>query len=112
MRLPNPEKATIDLTKLRDYCLNALHPRGRHKARVFATKLGMAAPHAEALRDQLLLAARTNELASLGEKDGFGQRYVLDFELTGPTTSKGMVRSIWIVRTNEDFPRLTTCYLL
>ena len=102
----------MDLNKLRDYCLNALHPRGRHKARVFAAKLGIEAPHAEALREQLLLAAQTNELASLGEKDGFGQRYVLDFELTGPTTSKGLVRSIWIVRTNEDFPRLTTCYLL
>ncbi len=46
----------------------------------------------------------------LGEKDGFGQRYVLDFSLTG---SKGaaMVRSLWIVRTNEDFPRLTTLYV-
>ena len=42
MRLPNPSRAFVDASKLRDYCLNAQHPRGRHKARVFASALGLA----------------------------------------------------------------------
>ncbi len=43
--------------------------------------------------------------------DGFGARYVLDFQLTGPKGS-ATVRSAWIVRIGEDFPRFTSCYVL
>jgi hypothetical protein len=35
MKLPNGEAAFIDLAKLRDYSLSAMHPEGKHKARVF-----------------------------------------------------------------------------
>ena len=37
MRLPNGERAVIDIRKLQEYCLNSQHPRGRNKARVFAS---------------------------------------------------------------------------
>jgi hypothetical protein len=49
--------------------------------------------------------------AQLGEKDDFGQRYVIDFALTaasGPVD----VRSCWIIRRDEDVPRLTSCFVL
>ena len=61
MRLPNAERAVVDIEKLRDYCLSGEHPRGRHKARVFAAALGLTADHAEFLRDALLDAARTHD---------------------------------------------------
>ena len=110
MRLPNADNAVVDLAKLRDYCLNPKHPRGRHKARVFADNPGITAEDAELLRQAILEAAFASEDAALGKKDGFGRRYLLDFSMTG---SKGaaMVRSLWIVRTDEDFPRLATCYV-
>ena len=38
----------VDLLKLTGYCLNPEHPRGKHKARVFAT-LGFTAENAEEL---------------------------------------------------------------
>ena len=62
------------------------------------------------LRDALLTAARDRE-ANAMERDDYGQRYVLDFEMT---TARGQakVRSSWIVRSGEDVPRLTTCYVL
>ena len=41
MRLPNADRAMIDLAKLRDYCLNPLHPEGKHTARVFAAVLNI-----------------------------------------------------------------------
>ena len=31
-KLPNPEKAFIDLNKLIGYCLNPEHPEGQHKS--------------------------------------------------------------------------------
>ncbi|WP_367268233.1 DUF6883 domain-containing protein [uncultured Thiohalocapsa sp.] len=43
-RLPNADQAAVDLDKLRGYCLNPAHPRGRHKARVFAAALGRSVP--------------------------------------------------------------------
>jgi hypothetical protein len=38
--LSNANRAILDLRKIDDYCLNASHPRGRHKARVFRDALG------------------------------------------------------------------------
>jgi hypothetical protein len=35
MKLPNAEKAVVDIVKLRDYSLNPHHPEGKHKARAF-----------------------------------------------------------------------------
>jgi hypothetical protein len=37
--------------------------------------------------------------------------YVLDFPISRPVR-QAMVRSGWIVRKGEDFPRLTSCYVL
>jgi hypothetical protein len=109
MRLPNPGRAVVEMVKLRDYCLNPSHPRGRHKARVFASALGLTGDHAEVLRQALLRAAREQE-AVRGEADDFGQRYVLEFTMTGPD-GEARIRSGWIVRHGENFPRLTSCYV-
>ncbi|MBN9388631.1 MAG: hypothetical protein J0I20_11305 [Chloroflexi bacterium] len=110
MKLPEGHQAYVDLAKLSDYCLNPEHPRGQHKARVFASVLGFTATHATNLQDQLLQAARQAEV-TLGENDIYGQRYVVDFVAVGPGGS-GIIRSSWIIRTGENFPRLVTCYVL
>lgn len=110
MYLPNSDFAIVELEKLRNYCLNPEHPQGKHKARVFATALGITVADAERLRDMLLSAARTDQ-ASVGERDEFGQRYVLDFVVFG-ATELVTIRSAWIVRSSEETPRLVTCYVL
>lgn len=101
----------VELAKLTDYCLDETHPRGRHKARVFAARLGLGRADAALLRAELLRAAVGSLDAVEGVADGFGRRFTLDLVVTGPK-GPGVVRSGWIVRTGEDFPRLTTCYLL
>ncbi len=58
MKLPNAHRAVVDIFKLRDYCLNRRHEDGKHKARVFASALGLNETDAEWLRDRLLEAAR------------------------------------------------------
>lgn len=111
MRLPNGENAIVDIRKLTGYCLNIGDPRGRHKARVFASALGITVANADALRTKLLQIANTTESAVAGENDDYGQRFVVDFEWTTPRGT-APVRSTWIVLSNEDFPRLTSCYVL
>jgi len=81
MRLPNADGAVVEIEKLRDYCLSASHPRGRHKARVFATALGITAENAEELRDAILSAVISEDATST-EGDEYGQRFVLDFTLS------------------------------
>lgn len=109
-KLPNPEKAVVEIQKLRGYCLSPEHPRGRHKARVFACALGLTADDSEELRRALLSAAVSEEVAPT-EEDEYGQRYMLDFEMSTEVGS-ATVRSGWIVRSGEDFPRFTSCWVL
>ncbi len=110
MKLPNAEHAVVDIDKLRKYCLNPEHRRGCHKARVFKSSLGITSEHAENLRKALLAAAMNSEAMPL-EHDEYGRRYVVDFMANGPS-GQAMVRSSWIIRRGEDFPRLTSCYVL
>jgi len=49
MKLSNARQAIVEIEKLRDYCLSETHPRGKHKARVFAATLGITSEHAEEL---------------------------------------------------------------
>lgn len=110
MKLPNAKQAVADIRKLRNYCLDPASPKGGSKARVFAAMLGLTQADAEFLRDALLRAAR-EETATAGEADDFGQRYTVDFVLS-TAGGRRRVRSGWIVRHGEDFPRLTTCFVL
>src|SRR5438876_549836 len=109
MKLPNGERAVVDIRKLRDYCLNPASPRGQTKARLFKSVLGLTAAQAEVLRDQLLKAALVSECLT-GARDEFGQRYTLDCVIQ-TSAAQAWVRSGWIVRAGELFPRLTTCYV-
>jgi hypothetical protein len=110
VKLPNGINAVVDIVKLRNYCLDPGHPEGRHKARVFRAALGMGQDDAEKLRAALLAAAR-DEDADDAEADEYGERYVLGFSLRHAGHA-ARVRSAWIIRKGEDFPRLTSCYVL
>ena len=110
MRLPHPDNAVVDERKLRDYCLSREHPRGRHKARVFAATLGLTASDTEELRQTLLFAARTGE-AVPAATDQYGQRYLPDFQMV-TQAGHATIRRGWIVRTGEGFARFTSCWVL
>lgn len=107
MKMPGGDAAIVDRQKLTGYCLNPEHPRGKHKARVFAT-LDFTAENADELRAALLTAATAD--AQPVASDRFGDRYVIEFEIRGPRRS-GVVKSTWIVRRGETAPRLTSCFV-
>ena len=110
MRLPNAEKAIIDLRKLRDYCLNPLHPEGRHKARVFAATLGIGRQDADWLCAEIQSAIREMPVVRT-ETLIYGTRYAVDIALARHD-AQAVVRTGWVIRHNEDFPRLVTCFIL
>jgi len=110
MKLPNGGRADVG-TKLQDYVLNPSHWEGRHKARVFESALGITLRNQDVLRNAILTAAADSDEAEPIGDNGHGVVYVLRLSLT---TARGtaMVLTVWIVRHEEDFPRLITCYIL
>jgi hypothetical protein len=99
----------VNIVKLTNYCLNPPHEDGKHKAKVFAAALGLSQNDAEWLRDHLLEIAH-EEAILIGESQ-FGSLYLIDSRLETPRGA-AVVRSGWIVRTGENFARLTTCFVL
>lgn len=110
MKLPNPERAIIDEEKLSGYCLNPRHSDGQHKARVFQSALGMGIESAAELRTALMQAIQTTD-AVLDKRSPYGQKYRVDF-LMVRGEKQATIRSVWIVRNDEDFPQLVTCFVL
>lgn len=107
--LPNADRAVIETHKLSGYVLNPAHPQGKHKARVFESVLGLTQADVEILRDALQVAVQSEEAVMI-DKDRYGVRYQLDFEMT-TQTGAAMIRSGWIIRADEDYPRFVTCYV-
>jgi uncharacterized protein DUF6883 len=113
MKLPNAERAVIDIEKLRDYSLNPNHPKGKHKARVFLEKLELNADDAERLRKLILEAVLTGE-ATEQQPTTYGRRFIVDFQVTREerlVVMSAPIRTAWIIRNGEDFPRLTSCFI-
>ena len=110
MRLPNASRAFIDQRKLAEYCLDPDHVRGKHKARVFRSALGLGPGDAEKLED-FIRAAAVREDAAPEDADEYGQLFIQEGELTLSGAS-ARVRIVWIVRREEDFPRLVSCYIV
>lgn len=110
MKLPNGERAVIDPRKLLGYSLDPEHDEGQHKAHLFESLLGVTRQNAELLHEAVEKAAVSGD-AAIGKLDKYGQRYAIDFAFTGPGGTR-TIRTAWIVRTDEDFPRLVTCFIL
>jgi hypothetical protein len=110
MKLPNPQRVIIDVEKkLRGYCLNMNHSRGAHKARVFASTLGITAADPAPLVAALRRAALENE-AKFRKANDYGKEYELEFRMEGP---KGafIIISAWFIDNASDVARLTNCYI-
>jgi hypothetical protein len=110
MFLPNAQNAFIDDRKLIDYCLSENHPIGKHKARVFMSALGFSLEHFQELKEGILNEILESE-ATQTEINQYGVLYVIDVNIKNPP-KEAMVKTSWIVRKDEDFPRLTSCYVI
>lgn len=108
MDLPNKDRVIVEDEKVRDYLLNQAHPDGYSKAEFFSAK-GFRQERWHELADALKRVARENAVAKFMISP-HGQKYIVDGILRGPTDLTALVRTIWIVDTGRDMPRLVTAY--
>ncbi|MGB3405187.1 MAG: DUF6883 domain-containing protein [Microcoleaceae cyanobacterium] len=108
MKLPNGDKAEIPLQKLMSYCLNSEHPSGKHKARVFASVLGITAENVEQLQELIKVAAVEGEVVQQNTT-AFGQQFKVDWNI--PKIETWKLRTIWEIKHNSLNPRLISAFL-
>jgi hypothetical protein len=80
MKLQNGDRCDLG-SKLEDYCLNPLHPEGRHKARLFRSVLGITLANSNVLRKAIERAVIDSENAVSRGRNAFGQLFNLSFNL-------------------------------
>lgn len=109
MRLPGGEDVYIDRRKLVDYALSHSHQTGKHKARVFASVLGLTARDAETLMAALRVAAVEEQAQPLwSNEDGTRYRVRFLFRFNGRSA---MIVSGWRAPADGSRTRLVTVYV-
>ncbi len=111
--VPNGERAVVPREKLERYVLSPDHPTGRHKARVFASALGIHAVDWQYLADQLAKAAAGSLVVAIRES-AWGLSYEVESLVDGLNGRSHPVISIWFVARDpgaDSVPRLITCYV-
>jgi hypothetical protein len=107
MNLPNPQKAMLG-DKLKCYSLNLEHSLGKHKAFLFQKRLGITLTNKEILETALIEAIKNQE-AIIYKEAAFGVHYDVKFYLK-TDEGESWILSSWIIRHEENFPRLTNVY--
>ena len=107
MKLPGCERALVEEVKVRDYLLSPEHPVGRFKAPFFRS-LGYSRDDWARLAADLRKLA-TDVDAEPAAPNQFGDKFVVRGILFGPA-QQGLLLSVWIVLTDENFPRFVTAY--
>lgn len=108
MKLPDGERAIVDIRKLLDYCLNPQHPRGRNKARVFAA-IGLHESDAEELRAAILSAGTLRR--SWAPRASMGNATSL-ISTCSVTDERFEFAALGLWRPEGGLPQLTSCYVL
>ena len=109
MKLPNAENALIADEKLNEYCLNPNHDEGQHKAYLFSKLLGLDLNNPDEFRSMLRNIIDTEEVV-INRPNEYGMLYYIDSTVIRPERTFRL-RTIWIIRENEDFPRFVSCYI-
>jgi hypothetical protein len=106
VRLPRAREATIPTAKLVPYALDPSHERGQHKARVFASALGIAAGDWRYLHAQIL-AKLPDGLVRSTRITPFGVAYEVVVMIDGLNRRTASVVTTWTVAPDAP-PRLTS----
>src|SRR4030095_12856518 len=107
-KLPNGERALIPMEKLTDYCLNPDHARGKDKARVFASVLGITQERAHELADLARHAARAGDMTN-ERSPVWGHYYRVDWAV--PARVEVVLRTIWEIAPGAEIPRLVSVFM-
>jgi filamentous hemagglutinin len=109
VRLPRASTARIPTEKLVRYALNPKHELGKHKARVFASALGIRASDWRYLHDQVLQALPDAAVRAT-RITPFGTQYEVVVTIDGLNGATHPVVTTWIIE-DQDPPRLTSTWV-
>ena len=108
MKLPNAHLAIVDREKIVDYLLNPAHPDNGGKAKFFLEH-GFTAEQWQALAEALRRLAGSFPVLERVESP-HGIKYIVIGRIETASGSSPSVRTVWIVDTGNDKPRLVTAY--
>lgn len=108
-RLPRGREAIIPTAKLVEYALDQEHPRGRHKARVFASALGIEQGDWRYLQAQVLEAVVDAPIRGT-RITPFGVTYDVVVPVDGLNGATHPVATIWLVESDRP-PRLVSIWV-
>jgi hypothetical protein len=110
-KLPNFENAVIAIEKLEKYVLNADHPDGQHKARVFKACLGIGRDHAAAFA-KIIENGLEKAPAQFSETTQYGDHWTTWHEVIGMQRQSVIVTIGWVFKkSTPSVPSMTTCYI-
>ena len=110
MTLPNSKAAYVPDAKLFAYLLSPSHPEGGPKSEFFAA-VGYPIENAEALRQEFLRIARSEEVVD-EISFVFGVKYVVEGILARAGGEGIPIRTIWVIDKGETAPRFVSAYPL
>jgi hypothetical protein len=110
MELPNKSHAYVSIRKISDYLLSETHIVGKSKARFFRS-FDFDETNVDQFQQGLIHIAQT-ELVSEITETIYGKKYVIDGELETPKGNMIHLRTVWIIETGDDIPKLVTAYPL
>ena len=108
MKLPLGDRALIPIDKLLGYCLNSDHPKGKHKAKVFKSALGITAENVQLLYQLVQQAAMEGDVVQ-AQTTEFGQEFKLDWIV--PETDGVQLRTIWLIPQGSIVPQLVSAFI-
>lgn len=110
LKLPNAHQARIERAKVTNYLLSTSHPDGRSKA-AFFSRFGFEAEQWQNFVAALCDHGTNNEIVEVAVSD-YGTRYSVDGIIKTPDGRNPHVRTVWIIDTADNAPRLVTAYPL
>jgi hypothetical protein len=110
MKLPNSDKVHVAEEKVVAYLLNPIHPDGAPKAKFFSA-VGFQVDQWNELADALRQLARDYSVTETVVTP-HGEKYIVEGVLETPLGASPMVRTVWIIDSGRQTPRLVTAYPL
>jgi hypothetical protein len=106
MKIPNSNRAVIEPSKLTEYLLNTEHKRGGSKAKLLI-QFGYSIDNWQQLETDIR-RFHLPEDVNLVTETAYGTRYQISANIITPIERPLLVKTVWQIDINTDFPRLIT----